>query len=117
MRDCKGKNCDVSKYNEYPTHSFLNCIDAFEAVKGDWEVCPKCNLEPKQWVYDNGRSTACGCWISKYDHFSINAESIMSVHKRTDGKKMSEYDPDDLRRNWNHYTETGEKFATIGIRI
>lgn len=100
-------DCYVAKFNEYPTYSFLNCIDAFEPVKGDWEVCPKCNLEPKEWEFDNGRSTACGCWRSKYDHFSINAESIISVYKRTG--ITAEYDDDELRRNWNHYTETGEQ--------
>ena len=96
--------------NAYPTHSFYNCIDDYKDLEfpEQWECCPKCGLKPKTWIFDNGLSTACGCWESKYDHFSIYAESIMSVHKRTEGKKMTDYDRDELRRNWNHWCKTGE---------
>lgn len=92
----------------YEAHGWHYCIDAYEDPEGEWADCPCCGLKPKTWVFDNGRSTACGCWESKYYHFSINAESIMSVHKRTDGKKMTEYDSDELRKNWNHWCKTGE---------
>jgi len=98
----------------YKSHSWINCIDAFKDIddttqdKEIWSKCPNCGLSPKIWVFDNGRSTVCGCWTSKYDHFSINAESIMSVHKRTNGKKMTEYGSDQLRKNWNHWCKTGE---------
>lgn len=108
-------NCGESKLmpllcveTGYPAHNWHYCIDAYKDPEGEWEKCPCCRLSPKTWTFDNGRSTACGCWESKYDHFSINAESIMSVHKRTDGKKMTEYDGDELRKNWNHWCKTGE---------
>lgn len=92
----------------YKAHSWYYCIDAYKDPEGEWDNCPCCGLKPKVWCFDNGRSTACGCWECKYDHFSVNAESIMSVHKRTDGKKMTEYDSDALRTNWNHWCKTGE---------
>jgi len=92
----------------YDTHSWHYCIDEYKNPEGEWDDCPCCGLKPKVWVFDNGRKTACGCWESKYDHFSINAESIMSVHKRTNGKRMQEYDSDALRKNWNHWCKTGE---------
>lgn len=92
----------------YEAHSWHYCIDAYKDTDGEWESCPCCGLKPKEWLFDNGRTTACGCWESKYNHFSISAESIMSVHRRTGGKKMTEYDSDDLRKNWNHWCKTGE---------
>lgn len=92
----------------YETHIATNCIDSYREPDGEWLNCPNCNLKPLVWLFDNGRSTACGCWNTKYDHFSIYAESIMSVYKRTEGKNITEYDSDALRKNWNHYCETGE---------
>ncbi len=96
--------------NDYLTHSFCECIDSYKKPEypEQWECCPKCSLKPKVWCFDNGRSTACGCWESKYDHFSVRAESKMSVHNRTDGKKMTDYDIDELCKNWNHWCNTGE---------
>ena len=92
----------------YDAHYWYFCIDDYKHPKGDWDKCPCCGLTPKVWTFDNGRSTACGCWKNKYEHFSIYAESIMSVHVRTDGKKITEYDSDALRKNWNHWCKTGE---------
>lgn len=94
--------------NGYTAHSWYYCIDDYVAPDGEWKNCPCCGLRPKVWTYDNGRSTACGCWESRYDHFSVYAESIMSVHKRTGGTNMTEYCSDDLRKNWNHWCDTGE---------
>ena len=90
----------------YDAHSWYFCIDDYEPTKGDWDKCPCCGLTPKIWIYDNGRSTACGCWKSKYDKFSIHAESIMSVYNRSGC--THEYDSDALRTNWNHWCKTGE---------
>ena len=100
----------MSDPNKYPSHSWHHCIDAYEDPEHpeQWDCCPNCKLKPKIWTFDNGRSTACGCWEDKYHHFSVRAESIMSVHKRTDGKKMTEYDSDELRKNWNHWCKTGD---------
>lgn len=91
----------------YKVHSDYMCIDAYEDPKDvdKWMSCPCCNLKPKVWQFDNGRSTACGCYNSKYDHFSVRAESIMSVHIRCDGS-LKEYDSDKLRLNWNEYCAT-----------
>jgi hypothetical protein len=101
--------------NGYQVNDQIDCIDAYlyphekEFDDGpEWSECPYCKQKPKIWTFDNGRSTACGCGKSMYDHFSIHAESIMSVHKRTDGKGMTEYDSDGLRKNWNHWCESGE---------
>jgi hypothetical protein len=86
---------------DYATDS-KSCKD----VEGDWSNCPCCGLRPKAWVFDNRRQTMCGCWNSRYDYFSVMAESIMSVHVRTGGKLMTEYDLDALRKNWNEYCAT-----------
>ena len=94
---------DIMKFD---THNWINAIDDFKYPskgKGKWKACPRCDLKPKIWIYDNGRTTACGCWNSIYDHFSVEAESIMSVHRRTEGKRMDKYDTDELRKNWNKY--------------
>lgn len=83
------------------------CTDAYSGVpdEEEWLTCPYCNLKPKVWRFNNGRGTACGCGNSRYDHFSICAESIMSVHTRCNGN-TSVYDPDELRKNWNDYCIT-----------
>jgi len=93
------------------SHSWINCIDTFikpNSDEGQWSNCPFCGLKPLIWEYDNGRSTACGCWTNQYDHFSIHAESVCSVYKRTGGKDMTEYKSGALRTNWNHWCKTGE---------
>lgn len=90
----------------YEPHGWHYCIDDYKEPEGDWEVCPCCGLRPKVWVFDNGRSTACGCWENKYNHFSIRAESIMSIYKRT--ASSAGYNFDELRINWNHWVKTGE---------
>jgi hypothetical protein len=92
--------------NWYEAHDHANCIYSYKIPDGDWSPCPRCGLRPMTWTFDNGRSTACGCWTSMYDHFSIHAESIASVVQRSGGS--SEYDPDELRTNWNHWCQTGE---------
>lgn len=91
----------------YVVHSDYFCIDAYEAVPEDehWEKCPCCNLTPKVWLFDNGRSTACGCWNNRYEHFSVHAESIMSVYVRCEGN-LTEYNSSQLRLNWNEYCAT-----------
>ena len=95
-----------NQITNYKAHTWIFCIDTFikpNLDRGEWANCPFCRLEPLIWEFNNSRSTACGCWADKYDHFSIHAESICSVHKRTNSKKMTEYRSDDLRTNWNHW--------------
>ncbi len=87
------------------------CIDEFKKVENAqaWEFCPVCGLIPKVWEFDNGRLTACNCGENEYHHFSISAESIMSIIKHShNGQSMAEYDSDALRKNWNHWVKTGE---------
>ena len=87
------------------------CCDFYKDIDSpeEWLECPNCGLKPKVWIFDNGRSTACGCGKSKYDHFSIHAESFMSVAKRSDnGACCKEYNSKELQHNWNHWVETGE---------
>ena len=92
------------------TPKFYTCIDAYTIPtdQHEWLECPNCGLRPLTWCYNNGRFTGCGCGESVYDHFSIRAESIMSVHTRGDGN-TSEYDGGGLKNNWNHWVKTGEK--------
>lgn len=67
------------------------------------------------WEFDNGRATACGCGTDCYSHWSVQAESIMSVIKRSDnGKSAEAYDIDELKNNWNHWVRTGEILFTPG---
>lgn len=101
----------VQYYNHgYKVNSYLSepvCIDAYKGTPDHdhWSDCPCCGLKPKIWIFDNGRSTVCGCANDRYDHFSVCAESIMSVHRRCAGN-LSEYDSDQLRKNWNEYCAT-----------
>jgi len=85
------------------------CISAYTIPKDvdQWHQCPNCELRPLVWEFNNGSSTACGCGKNEYDHFSIHAESIMSYISRNNGSAL-DYKSDNLRRNWNHWTETGE---------
>ena len=89
------------------------CISAYKIPKNlyEWFRCPNCGLKPLIWEYNNGRSTGCGCGKDEYNHFSIWAESIMSYVTRNDGSAL-EYDSDELRKNWNHWVETGEELVT-----
>lgn len=91
----------------HPVYSLHQCIDAYEdpPQDEDWQSCPHCGLRPKVWLYSNGRSTACGCGHSKYHHFAVCAESVMSCYTRCGGS-LAEYDCDALRKNWNEYCAT-----------
>ena len=95
------------KNGKYHINFSYNHIDDYKDVEGDWSVCRCCGLRPRVWVFDNGQLTACGCWNSKYDHFSISAESITGVYRRTGS--TAEYDRDNLRKNWNNWGETGKE--------
>jgi len=86
--------------------SYASDLDFYKPVEDEWLDCPCCGLKPKIWEYDNGRKTMCGCGNSTYDFFSVHAESVMSVHKRTNGKRMSQYNIEELKENWNEYCAT-----------
>lgn len=88
--------------------SKYKCISAYKEPDNieKWMRCSICNLQPLVWEFDNGRSTACGCGENEYNHFSVEAQSIMSVYTKT--KSTAEYDSDELRKNWNHWVKTGK---------
>lgn len=93
------------------------CIDAYKKPENpmEWLPCPRCGLRPLVWEFDNGRAAACGCGTDCYSHWSVQAESIMSVIKRSDnGKSAEAYDIDELKNNWNHWVRTGEILFTPG---
>lgn len=93
------------------------CIDAYKKPENpmEWLPCPRCGLRPLVWEFDNGRATACGCGTDCYSHWSVQAESIMSVIKRSDnGKSAEAYDIDELKNNWNHWVRIGEILFTPG---
>lgn len=82
------------------------CTDVYKKPENptEWLPCPRCGLRPLVWEFDNGRFTACGCGTDCYSHWSVRAESIMSVIKRSDNGKSAEvYDIDELKNNWNHW--------------
>jgi len=99
----------MSNYTNGIRYKYL-AITAYKEVEDPekWEDCPNCGLKPIVWEFDNGLSTACGCGRNKYDHFSIHAESVMSVvaHSRS-GKSSEDYNPDQLMNNWNLWVKTG----------
>ena len=87
------------------------CISAYEEVERpeEWLNCPRCGLKPLVWTFDNGRSTACGCGDDQYRHFTIQAESVMSIIQHShNGRSAVDYNVDELRDNWNHWCKTGE---------
>jgi hypothetical protein len=90
------------------------CISAYKIPNDveEWLDCPNCGLKPLTWEFNNGSSTACGCGENEYVHFSICTESIMSHVSRNDGSAL-EYDPHGLKKNWNHWVETGEELCPI----
>lgn len=89
-------------------YTWLELIDSFVDPENPhlWQKCPRCKLRPKIWTFDNGRFAACGCHNTMYDHFTVQAESIASVVKRTGG--FIGYNSDDLRKNWNYFVSTGK---------
>lgn len=93
------------------------CINAYSIPEKPmmWENCPDCGLRPLIWEFDNGRSTACGCGNSVYDHHSIHAESVRSVVERCSGSAM-EYETDELRKNWNQWVKTGKGVTHKDLR-
>lgn len=80
----------------------------------EWEPCPRCGLRPRVWEFNNGRRTMCACMrkdepYNPYTHFSIYAESIVSVVLRSPINQIGkEYDVDALRKNWNEWARTGK---------
>lgn len=67
------------------------CTDVYKKPENptEWLPCPRCGLRPLVWEFDNGRATACGCGTDCYSHWSVQAESIMSVIKRSDNGKSA----------------------------
>lgn len=84
-------------------HAVIDAYKPLESVKG-WKKCIACKEFPRVWIFDNGRYAKCCCG-DKYSQDGAQAESIMSVYKRTG--KTAEYDPDELRVAWNLYVTTG----------
>lgn len=109
-RNIKYKKAEMdylNELNEFMRH--YKAISAYEPIADPtkWFNCPKCDLKPIIWTFNNGRSTACGCGENEYRHHSISAESIMSHVTRNGGSAIG-YDTDELRKNWNHWCKTGE---------
>lgn len=73
------------------------CIDAYKKPENpmEWLSCPRCGLRPLVWEFDNGRSTTCGCGTDCYSHWSVQAESVMSVVKRSDDTHCIDIDRKD----------------------
>lgn len=89
------------------------CISAYKIPDkpDEWLPCPKCNLTPLLWEYNNSRSTGCGCGKNEYNHFSIFSESIMSWVTRHGGSAL-EYNSHKLKENWNHWVEFGDELES-----
>ena len=90
---------------EYKAISAYKIPDDIE----EWKECPNCGLKPLVWSFNNGSSTACGCGENEYKNFSIYTESIMSYIKRNNGSALGYGGSNQLKKNWNHWVETGEE--------
>ena len=109
--DRKKKMRTVYRYHNKLDDNRYLCTESYKVVDNPqkWELCDICELIPKIWQYDNGRRTACGCGVDIYSHFSISAESVMSVIKRSEnGTSVVEYDVNSLRDNWNNWVKYRE---------
>jgi hypothetical protein len=110
MANTEEKISPCKEHIQYSSYSWIECIDSYKSPDDGkyWAKCIKCEQVPKVWEFDNGRYTACGCWESKYRHWSVCAESIGSVYTRIKKGEDTNYDFDGLRKNWNCYNESGE---------
>lgn len=69
--------------NNYP--DFVQIGNWYISKKQVMSWAPKGQaVDGSGWEFDNGRATACGCGTDCYSHWSVQAESIMSVIKRSD---------------------------------
>ena len=102
-------NNQKSKPEDYRFHSCYDLIKDYKDVEKPhlWLPCLTCGALPKVWVFDNGEFASCKCHNSRYSSFTIKAESIMSIVRRENGS-AEKYDRDNLRKNWNHFVNTGE---------
>lgn len=81
---------------------YPNCNDSFKSVRGDgWLKCPHCDLLPKEWAFNNGWFTQCGCYINQYFYFCISATPLM--HQTVPLNHHL------LRDNWNDWVTTGNR--------
>lgn len=109
----------IDVYDQGP--KYYSCYDFYKPVKDPnaWLKCPICKLKPLIWEFDNGRQTACGCGMSPADHVIIYAASMNSIYNKdynivyaesegSTSARKKEYDPEELKNNWNHWCETGE---------
>ena len=103
-------------YGKTPRWEYLAIDDYVEVSDPEnWKTCPKCMVKPIVWIYNNGCSTACLCGKSKYNHFSIQSESVMSAYERG---RPSEYKGiEGLKNNWNQYCDGGEVVDYDWLRI
>ncbi len=110
----------IYRYNTGQDDWRYTLINAYKKVDNPqrWNPCPNCDLIPKIWEFNNGRATGCGCGENEYTHFSIYAESVMSVITNSDtGKDATNYIIEDLQNNWNRWVLTGEEtFLHAGTR-
>ena len=110
LRNKRLKEESIEYLNEKKQHlAKYKAIDAYKIPDKwiTWSKCPKCDLRPLVWQFNNGSQTACGCGENEYKHFSIHSESILSHVSRNNGSALH-YDNDGLKKNWNHWCRTGE---------
>jgi len=106
MRSKRALHREALKYEYHYSYDLIDDY-IFPDDIDEWLECPVCKSKPKIWTFNNGRRTGCKCHNSKYDHFSICAESIMSHIKRHNGSAIK-YDCDALKKNWNKWVKTGK---------
>jgi hypothetical protein len=109
-RNIKNKRQDVKYLREWKEYrKKYKCTSAYKRVSDPqkWLPCKNCGLIPLVWEFDNGRKTGCGCGKNDYDHFSIQAESVMSFVTRHKGSVQG-FSNDSLQMNWNQWVMTGQ---------
>jgi len=109
-KNFKNKRQDVRYLKEWSQlRKKYKCTSAYKKVEDPqyWLPCKNCGLIPLVWEFDNGRKTGCGCGKNDYDHFSIQAESVMSFVTRHKGSAQG-FSNNSLRMNWNQWVRTGQ---------
>jgi hypothetical protein len=78
------------------------------------EICPKCFVYPRIWIFQNGRFAKCLCSESKYSPALVRTFSILEFLEKNNNSLIG-YDSDNktLFDNWNKYVSEQKMYITL----
>jgi predicted metal-dependent HD superfamily phosphohydrolase len=78
------------------------------------EICPKCFVYPRIWIFQNGRFAKCLCSESKYSPALVRTFSIIEFLEKNNNSLIG-YDSDNktLFDNWNKYVSEQKMYITL----